>query len=50
MRGIKVFDAEYTVVTGHNTIQAPVSDLPRGLYIIRLQTNDTAVSQKIILK
>lgn len=51
MCGVKTFDAEFNVVTtGYNRVQMPVAKLQRGVYIMRLQTNDTSVSKKIILK
>jgi hypothetical protein len=50
MRGVKTFEAEFNATTGYNQIQVPVAELQRGIYIMRLRTNNSSVSKKIILK
>jgi len=50
MRGVKTFESEFNGVTGYNQIQVPVAELQRGMYIMRLQANNSLVSKKIILK
>lgn len=49
MHGIKSFGEEFSINSGYNKIQIPVSDLQRGLYILHLGTNTFNNSKKIII-
>ncbi|MDP4240099.1 MAG: CotH kinase family protein [Bacteroidota bacterium] len=48
--GIKAFEAKFNLAESYNQVQIPVAKLQRGIYILRLQANETFVSKKIILK
>jgi hypothetical protein len=50
MRGVKTSETEFNPVTGYNQIQIPATELPRGIYIMHIQTENASVSKKVILK
>jgi len=49
MQGIKSLGAEFSVTTGYNNIQLPISEIQRGLYILHMKTNNYTISKKVIV-
>lgn len=49
LHGIKKYVEVFSVNTGYNQIQVPISGLPKGIYILHIQTSKTSKTKKIIL-
>lgn len=49
LHGIKKYVEVFSINTGYNQIQVPVLGLPKGIYILHIQTSKTSKTKKIIL-
>lgn len=50
MQGQQVFNSQFDMVAGQNQIEAPVAHLPRGMYVMRLQTHKISSIHCIVKK